>query len=319
MTVAEFKSEVSTQSSTAFPHILVAIDFSNASRRALCQAVAMAAGNPAHFSVIHVLQPDWRYATLENPPELDLQRIDAEQRIDALLREVAPQQNVKVVVDAHGPVADAVAAVINESDVDLLVIGTRSRGGLKKVALGSVAEELLRVAPCPVMTIGPRAEIQAVPLYSKFHRVLFATDFGCGSAAALPVALAIVKAHNAGLIMLHMLSPMPAATGSLSGFAPAGPAASELKEWETAMRKLALRRLKASLPERTGLGEEPGYVVGTDFLPEGIFAAVERFHADLIVMGANRGNSARTAAHIPWSAVHEVLSRAPCPVLTVAG
>lgn len=318
MTVAESKTETSAPYTAAFPHILIATDFSKASRRALCDAIALAGDSQAQLSVIHVLQPDWRYSTLENPPEINLQRIDAEEKVRSMVRDVAPNQNIKIIL-VRGPVAEAVAAVINETDVDLLVIGTRGRGGLSKMALGSVAEELLRVAPCPVMTIGPKSDIGTIDHGPGFHSILFATDFGPGSSAALPLAIALAQSHHAKLILLHMISPIPATSGSLSAYTPAGLAADELSEWETATQKRTVQRLKACLPADIALQQEPEYVVGTEFLPEGILTAVDRFKVDLIVMGANRAVSARAAAHTPWSAVHEVVRNAPCPVLTVAG
>jgi len=319
MSVAEIKAEIPTQSATAFPQILVATDFSEASRRALCDALALAGEGRGQVSVVHVLQPDWRYAALENPPEIDLQRIDAEDRLKALVHDMAPDQHINISLVRHTSVADAVVSMINESEIDLLVIGTRGRGGISKLALGSVAEELLRIAPCPVLTIGPKADIAAIAHGPGFHTILFATDFGPGSLAAVPLALALAKAHHSKLILLHMTPPMPASTGSLSAYTPAGPAADELAEWEAAARKRALQRLKACLPADSDLDKEPEYVVGTDFLAEGVLAAVAKFKVDLIVMGANRSVSARAAAHTPWTAVHEVVRGAPCPVLTVAG
>jgi len=212
-----------------------------------------------------------------------------------------------------------VAAVIEEGAIDLLVIGTRGRGGLTKLALGSVAEELLRIAPCPVMTIGPKADIATITNGPGFHRILFATDFGKGSAKALPLALALARGQQAKLILLHMLAPMPATSASLSAYAPAGAAADEVAEWEQTSRKRCIQQLRECLPAETGLEQEPEYVVGTDFLAEGILMASGKFKVDLIVMGANRTVSAKAAAHIPWAAVHEVVRNAPCPVLTVAG
>jgi len=320
MTVAELNSPLNTSKATAaFRHILVATDFSEASRRALCDALALAAENQAQLSVIHVLHPDRKYAALENPPELDLERIAAEKQIKALVDELGPQQKIDTTLVKHGPVAEQVAAVIEEGAIDLLVIGTRGRGGLTKLALGSVAEELLRIAPCPVMTIGPKADIATITNGPGFHRILFATDFGKGSAKALPLALALARGQQAKLILLHMLAPMPATSASLSAYAPAGAAADEVAEWEQTSRKRCIQQLRECLPAETGLEQEPEYVVGTDFLAEGILMASGKFKVDLIVMGANRTVSAKAAAHIPWAAVHEVVRNAPCPVLTVAG
>ena len=318
MTAAEFKTQIPVKPQIAFPHVLIATDFSEASQRALCSALTLAGDTAAEFSIIHVLQPDWRYATLEKPPEIDLQRVDAEQQLKSLIQNV-PHRDIHIVLVRNPHVAEAVASVINESDVDLLVLGTRGRGGLSKFALGSVAEELLRLAPCPVMTFGPKADVASRLHGPGFHSILFATDFGPGSIAALPLTLALARTHQAKLILLHMIPPMPATAGSLSAYAPPAAAADELEEWETATRKRALQRLKQCLPKGTELDQAPEYVVGTDFLPEGILTAADRFKVDLIVMGANRAGAPRAAAHTPWSAVHEIVSRAACPVLTVAG
>ncbi len=320
MTVAELNPSLKTQNvSAAFRHILVATDFSKPSRRALCDALVLAAEHHAQLTLIHVLHPDRKYGALENPPELDLDRRAAEKEIQALATEFAPEHPIDATVVRHGPVAAQVAAVIEEKAIDLLVIGTRGRGGLQKLALGSVAEELLRVAACPVMTIGPKADIATVTNGPGFHRILFATDFGKGSAKALPLALALARGQQAKLIMLHMISPMPATSASLSAYAPAGAAADELQEWEESSHKRAIQELRQCLPKETGLEQEVEFVVGTDFLPEGVLTASAKFKVDLIVMGANRTASAKAAAHIPWSAVHEVVRFAPCPVLTVAG
>ena len=149
--------------------------------------------------------------------------------------------------------------------------------------------------------------------------ILFATDFGKGSTKALPFAVRLAKVYEAKLILLHMISPMPATSSSLSAYAPATAAADEVEEWEGSSRKRSLQELRDCLPPETGLTQEPEFIVGTDFFPEGVLAAAEKFKADLIVMGATGKAAARMAAHVPWSAVHEVLRNAPCPVLTMAG
>lgn len=320
MTVTEINDSLKTpRPSAAFRHILVATDFSEPSRRALCDALALAAENDALISVVHVLQSDRQYSTLECPPELDLARIDAGLQFKALRDSLGPEHKIDAILVKHGPIAEVVTALIEEQAIDLLVMGTRGRGGLRKVALGSVAEELLRVAPCPVMTIGPKADIAAITHGPGFHRILFATDFGPGSARALPLALALARSHQAKLTLLHMIPPLPATSASLSAYAPAGAGADELEEWEESSRKRALRQLRECLPADHGLEQEPEYVVGADFLAEGILTAAGKFKVDLIVMGANRSSFARAAAHIPWTALHEVVSGALCPVLTIAG
>jgi nucleotide-binding universal stress UspA family protein len=107
MTVAELNTLSQTQTTgAAFRHILVATDFSEASKRALLDASALAQDNNAQLSVVHVLQPDRQWGALENPPELDLERIDAEQRIKSLVEELGPEQKIDSTLVKHGPVAE---------------------------------------------------------------------------------------------------------------------------------------------------------------------------------------------------------------------
>ena len=161
MTVAELSTPLKpSKASGVFHHILVATDFSEPSRRALCDATVLAAENGAQVSVVHVLHKDRRCEALENPPELDLGRIAAEKELNAIVQDLGLGSTMDTILVRGGPVAQQVAAVIEEKGIDLLVIGTRGRGGLQKLALGSVAEKLLRIAPCAVMTIGPKADVE---------------------------------------------------------------------------------------------------------------------------------------------------------------
>ncbi len=319
MTVAELNTPLkSATTAVAFRNILVATDFSEPSRRALCEALVLAGQHHAQLSVIHVLHPHRRRGDFESPPEVDAERLAAEKQIKGLMDELRPQEKIGVLIK-EGDAALQVLSVIEEQKVDLLVVGTRGRGGLRKLALGSVADELLRVAACPALTIGPQAEVAAVSGGARFHHILFATDFGKGSTKALPLALALARAEQAQLIMLHMIPPIPSSSASLSAYAPATAAADEVTQWEGTYHKRALQQLKECLPAETGLTQEVKYVVGTDFLTEGVLTASAKFKVDLIVMGASHAASAKVAAHLPWAAVHEVLRDAPCPVLTVVG
>ncbi len=318
MSVAQFPTPAIPQPQEVFHHILMATDFSEASQRALSGAIALAAQNHAHLSVVHVLHTDWRYEILDSPPEIDLERIDAQRRLEAATRDMGLGRAIDSIIIRHGPVPQKVLALAEEVGADLLVIGTRGRAGLTKLALGSVAEELLRIAPCPVITFGPKANVETASPESAFRSILFATDFGAGSAKALPHVRALASAPSTSLTLLHMIASMPA-TANLSAYAPASAAADEFQEWEGSSRARTLEQLKQWWLHDAKLEREPEYIVGTDFLPEGMLTAAEQRHCDLMVMGANRAASPRLAAHIPWSAVHEVIRHAACPVMTCAG
>jgi len=300
-----------------FYHIVVATDFAKCSERAFSEALVIAQENGAQISLVHVVNADWRYEMLENPPEIDLEEADAKARMRTFVNTLAPDTEIHSTLIRRGPTARSVASATLQLDGDLLVIGTRCRSGLSKLALGSTAEELLRIAPCPVMTVGPRAEI--TPTKNALQTILFATDFGKGSYDALKVAISLAQKRRAKLVLLHMTAPMPMTSMSLSAYAPAGAAAEDALEWQSSSRIKSLRRLKECLPCGIHLEQEPEFVTGTDLCPEGVLMAAEKYRADLIVMGANRRMSAKMMAHIPWTAVHEVVRKALCPVLTMAG
>lgn len=318
MSVAQVTSPAVPTAEAVFHHLLMATDFSEASRRALAGAMTIAAQNHAHLSVVHVMHTDWRYEILDNPPEIDLERIDVQRRLESATQEIASGLASDCIIIRHGPVPQKVIALAEEAGTDLIVIGTRGRAGLTKLALGSVAEELLRIAPCPVITFGPKAKVAAIaPQGPAFPSILFATDFGAGSANALPYVRAMAAAPSTHIALLHMMAPM-SVSSSLSAYAPASAAAEEFQEWQGASRGRSVQRLRKWWLGDAKLAREPDYVVGMDFLPEGVLTAAEQRHCDLIVMGAHHA-APRLAAHIPWSAVHEVIRQASCPVMTCVG
>jgi nucleotide-binding universal stress UspA family protein len=90
-------------------------------------------------------------------------------------------------------------------------VGTHGGGVIGTLVLGSVAEQVLRHATCPVLTIGPDI-LTSLLDHERFAHVLFATDFSDGSMHALPYALSIAKEHDAELTLmqvLEQLQPVP--------------------------------------------------------------------------------------------------------------
>ncbi len=302
-----------------FKQILIATDFSDGSQRALAYAIAIARRYGFELSVVHALPPKPRdQIPLEPlPRELNRRRLEAEEQMKQIGKKERMNDLKHHLVLEQGPVWEVLASVIQRENVDLLVLGTRGRGGLRKLALGSVAEEVLRLAPCPVLTIGPHAPA-ADRGTAELRRILFATDFGPASAKAFPYALLLAEDYQAKLVLLHMVPPMPVADLGPAAYGPSAYAAEQYTEWQRTTRNQSVRKLKELVPTDANLAERPEYVAGTDFLPEGILDAAVTHRIDLIVMGANRTPSPRMSAHIPWTLTHEVICRAQCPVLTVS-
>jgi nucleotide-binding universal stress UspA family protein len=301
---------------TGFKQVLVATDFSDGAQRALTYAIAIARRYGSALSVVHAIPPAPRdQIPLEPlPKELNHRRLEAEEQMKHLGERVQIKDLNRHLLLEQGPVWDVLAAAIQRESVDLLVLGTRGRGGLKKLALGSVAEEVLRLA---VLTIGPHVPA-ADSVTTEFRRILFATDFGPSSAKALPYALSLAEDHRAKLVLLHMVPPMPVADLGPAAYGPSMYAAEQYTKWQRRMREESVRKLQELVPTNTDLAAGPEYVAGMDFLPEGILGAAATHSTELIVMGANRTPSPRMAAHIPWALTHEVICHAKCPVLTVS-
>lgn len=302
-----------------FKHIVVATDFSAGSNRALAYALAVAKRFGAEIALVHAIPPEPREPVPMDPlpRELDRHRIEAEQKIKELAEESHLQDFRNHIVVQQGPVWEVLSSIIDRYRAGLLMLGTHGRGGLKKFVLGSVAEEVLRLASCPVLTIGPNVP-PADSSKTEFKTILFATDFGDASAKAFPYALSLAVACRANLILLHMVPPLPVVVTGRFDDSP-GSYAEAVTEWKVSTKEESIRRLRELVPPDAKLTSQPEYVVGLDFLAEGILGTAEARKVDLIVMGANRVASARMVAHIPWTVTHDVICKAKCPVLTVMG
>jgi nucleotide-binding universal stress UspA family protein len=303
--------------SVGFKQVLIATDFSDASRRALAYAIAIARRYSSALSIVHAIPPEPREPIQMEalPRELNRRRLDAEREMENLGEKPEINEfNHRMVLES-GRVWDVLGSVIQREGIDLLVMGTHGRAGLKKLALGSVAEQVLRLAPCPMLTVGPHVPPAGCgPV--EFKRILFATDFGAAAAKAFPYALSLAQDCQAKLVLLHMVPPIPVADLGPAIYAPPGPAAEEYVKWQQASLDESMRKLRKLIPPNTALAADPEYVAGMDFLPEGILESAATHRIELIVMGANRTSSPRMAAHIPWATTHEVICRATCPVLT---
>jgi nucleotide-binding universal stress UspA family protein len=139
--------------------ILHATDFSKASRAAFSKAVDLAKSQRAELWVLHVLSISPPFVTEGYVPpkvwdEIEAgARTEAKRQLDRLVVR-ARRKGVRAtgLVVLGSPYQDIVR-VARRMRADLLVIGTHGRTGLTKVLLGSVAERVLRTAPCPVLTV----------------------------------------------------------------------------------------------------------------------------------------------------------------------
>jgi nucleotide-binding universal stress UspA family protein len=140
--------------------ILCPVDFSDNSLHALNYAIALAQRQEADLVLLHVVQPSLLSASMDPfLPEYDMTVM--ENYMDACKRQLK-ELTERVVAQDHPattsvlrtgtPFLEIVTAA-RELDSDLIVVGTHGRTGLAHVMIGSVAEKVVRKAPCPVLTV----------------------------------------------------------------------------------------------------------------------------------------------------------------------
>jgi nucleotide-binding universal stress UspA family protein len=287
-----------------FRNILFATDFSSCSEAALTRVSIIAKALKSRVYLIHVMAPsEWQWI----PPEVsgasarEQQRRFAEERIARLagcecLRHVSHQTLIE-----EGRTWNVLARIISQHEIDLLVIGTHGRTGIEKLALGSVAQEVLRSAACPVLTVGPC--VFSGTAKEEHQEILFVTDFTAFSDAAAPYAIALANALRAHLTLLHV-----------------GPDPHDMFSYEaTEISRSATARLKRLVAPNINMYFAPDCAVEFGSPASSILKFASRCKADLIVLGVRRGGRAfaRTSAHLPAGIAYKTVCEAHCPVLTV--
>lgn len=287
-------------------NVLLATDFSPASQAALPYACAIARRFGGTLHIVHVVGPVPMIGPLGSP------YVDANRENERARRKLvdfantASLSNVRHWQTLHrGQVCDVISRLIDDWDIDLVILGTHGRRGLKHFILGSVAEYIVRHAACPVMTIGPGVCQQGL-FEGRFARILLATNFCSASMNALKYAWSIACADDGTLILLHVITGEATETDE------------EYEEYVEHAAAGAREHLDALVP--TTLSPHLETLVrrsmsGESSPAEVIVQSAEETMASLIVMGAHRG--ALGAAHTPGATVHTVVCRATCPVMTV--
>ena len=137
--------------------LLCPTDFSEPSREALKVAVEFALHFGAQLSLVNVvpmlpvLARDPNYA-FKVPEYEQMLNADAEERLNELIGEVTtPLTNIRTIL-GHGDAASEIVRIAEKESVDMIVIATHGMTGWRRVVFGSVAERVVRLAKCPVLT-----------------------------------------------------------------------------------------------------------------------------------------------------------------------
>jgi nucleotide-binding universal stress UspA family protein len=282
----------------AIQNIVVATDFSTCAESAVKYASALA----RHYgSTLYTLN------VLPHTPFVESSDVDPEKtkRItEKKMADMAGSQALQGIrhteLIREGEVSEVMADLVRQHHIDLIVLGTEGRTGLRKFLLGSVAEEVFRSAECPVLTLGPHA---TRGIDGNLQHILFATDFGPESEHGLPYAISLAEEHRARLTLLHVAHEQEVAVPD----AVMPPVMTPYESVQAGEKKLHEMVAKAPL-------QEPECLVQFGEPLETILRVAGK-DVDLIVLGVKR--PAALTKHLGSGMAYQIVCQAPCPVLSV--
>lgn len=286
----------------SFQRILCPIDFSAGSSYAARVAARIAKRDGAELALVHVL--DWSIvASLDgysvSPQVLEQLQGDAERGLETAKRDALANGAKRVTTKLlTGAPWDRITGFVDADPIiDLIVMGTHGRTGLKRVLLGSVAERVVRHARCPVLAIRERAEL------APFRTILCPIDFSASSRHAVDLAAKLVEPGGAGITLLHAIELPVAYSGELPmpdlAEALDKEATRLLAQWAAELKK------KVSVPvtTRSRVGN-----AGAQTL-----AVLDDESFDLVVTGSHGRTGIKRA--LLGSVAEKIVRHAPCPVL----
>lgn len=292
-------AEAGTQIS--LKNILYATDFSRASEAALPLVLGLARKYESRVHALHVrpTNPYWSMSLVAAAQmivtEEELAQKDAD-RLHGIFKFVPHDVTV-----AEGDIWGPLSEMISRDEIDLIVVGTHGRTGAAKAVLGSIAAEIIRSVPCPVLSVGPQAKLDLIEP-ARFRRIVFATDLSPASLAAVPYAVWLARENQSHLYLLKVLEKESAGELATSDF---------YSDFE-------IKKLRELVPVKLGLARPPECLVKTGDAAEWILKVSGDLRADLVVMGAKtKGVSLTVSTHFSRATAQRVIAEALCPVLTV--
>jgi nucleotide-binding universal stress UspA family protein len=286
--------------SISVQRILLATDFSTASEKAALYARALAQRFSSLVELAHVFDPS-RVATYEDAVlglPVGERRQSSRDSLEQLRNQFVSNgvETRTLSLEGHHPISELLR-VAKEQQIDLIVAGTTSKQGVERLLLGSTAEQLIRNATCPVLTVGPyTASIGALPL--AFQAIIYATDLTSRAAKAALFAVSFAEDSGGRLYLCHVCD------SSIESSAQDTPSE---RTFESLLRKM--------IPRSSYDWCNPECIVEHGDVSEAILSLAVRVKADLIVLGAR--HSSFWLTHVERGLTSELLAQATCPVMTV--
>ena len=288
--------------------ILCPVDFSEFSIRAYHYALSLAAHYRANVVVQNIVEI-WRYPYADYvASQGDYQefcralREGGEEKLREFVKQ-HPHDDIQPELAVHeGIAADCILSFVKARKPDLIVMGTHGRRGFDRMVLGSVADRVMRRAPCPVLTIckaPPESTAAGEERHHVHHlnRILYCTDFSENSAPALNYAISATEEYDAELTLLHVLEELPSPAKKTEAIATV----------TEQLDKLIPAKERNKLKIKTAVRIGKPYQQIIQFAQEG--------QIDMVAMGVS-GRGALDRA-VFGSTTYRVIQLGPCPVLAV--
>ena len=198
-----------------FNRILVPIDFSRPSLKAIPYALAISRQFGADAHLLHVTdltqQPPPSLLTLPVVPYAELNQRFMK-RLQALALKYGTDGNVSALEPRTGIAYEEICAVARDLKVDLIVVTTHGYTGYKRMFLGSTAERVVQHSPCPVLVVrqhvsrSNRSIDPRTRTGFRLTRILVPTDFSECSQTAFEYALQLARDFNSELRLVHVIN-----------------------------------------------------------------------------------------------------------------
>jgi nucleotide-binding universal stress UspA family protein len=296
-----------------FQQILCPTDLSDASKPSLRYAAAVAAWYDARLTVLHVVPT---FDAIQIPPGALGETVTVvypssrDEVIGTLRHQVEATGGTAVNPALEAEAGDALDVIVDRAlslPADLVVMGTHGRSGFNRLLYGSIAEQVLHRASCPVLAVPPHAPADADV---TFNRILCALDFSPASLQALGFALDLARQANGKVTVLHAVEWLPEVEPRVHSHF-------NVPEYRQHLIEDARARIKELIAgeSQTWCEIEPVVTAGRAYRE--ILRVAKDHASELIVMGTQgRGGIGLALA---GSATQQVVRNAACPVLTVKG
>lgn len=150
------RAALAAQAPVRIARILVPSDFSENGRKSFAYAIAMAKQFGAALVLLHVVQVNYAYGEMGAIDYAALERdlrTGSKKQLEALVEECRAAGVAATPLVGEGSPARVIAETADSEEADLIVISTHGYTGLKHVLMGSIAEAVVRYAPCPVLVV----------------------------------------------------------------------------------------------------------------------------------------------------------------------